>query len=221
MKDGVFQTRFVAFAAWTAAISHAKPAAIPQSNEKKAVNIVVAKSKAILMDEATLRRTVMRMAHEIVEKNRGVEGLVLVGIHRRGAPLAAMLAENIARIEGETVPCGTLDIRYYRDDLTTVADAPVFERAEMPFSVVDKKVILVDDVLFTGRTVRAAIEAIFSLGRPSAIQLAILIDRGHRELPFRADYVGKNIPTSLQETVAVKLPEYDGETGVELLERED
>ena len=175
--------------------------------------------KAILMDEATVNRTMMRMAHEIVEKNRGTDGLVLVGIHRRGAPMAATLQRNIARIEGVEVPCGTLDINFYRDDLTKAADSPVFKRAEMPFSIVDKTVVLVDDVLFTGRTVRAAIEAIFSLGRPRAIQLAILIDRGHRELPIRADYVGKSIPTSMQETVAVKLPEYDGETAVELLER--
>lgn len=176
--------------------------------------------KAEIMDEATVRRTMMRMAHEIVEKNRGVDDLVLVGIQRRGAPLAAMLQQNIQRIEGACVPCGTLDINFYRDDLSRAADAPVFKKAEMPFSIVDKKVVLVDDVLFTGRTVRAAIEAIFSLGRPRSIQLAILIDRGHRELPIRADYVGKNIPTSLQETVAVKLPEYDGETGVDLLERD-
>lgn len=175
--------------------------------------------KAILMDEVTVNRTMMRMAHEIVEKNRGTDGLVLVGIQRRGAPMAATLQRNIARIEGAEVPCGTLDINFYRDDLTRAADSPVFKRAEMPFSIVDKTVVLVDDVLFTGRTVRAAIEAIFSLGRPRAIQLAILIDRGHRELPIRADYVGKSIPTSMQETVAVKLPEYDGETAVELLER--
>ncbi len=168
------------------------------------------------MDEVTLGRTMMRIAHEIVEKNRGTEGLVLVGIHRRGAPLAQMLQRNIARIEGEELPCGTLDISHYRDD--RIADAPVVERADLPFSVADKKVILVDDVLFTGRTVRAAIEAVFALGRPRSIQLAILVDRGHRELPIRADYVGKSIPTSLQERVAVRLPEFDGVTAVELLE---
>lgn len=177
------------------------------------------RSRALLMDEATVKRTVMRMAHEIVEKNKGTEDLVLVGIQRRGAPLSRMLQENIARIEGVMPPCGTLDINFYRDDLTKAADAPVFKKATMPFGIVDKRVILVDDVLFTGRTVRAAIEAIFSLGRPRCIQLAILIDRGHRELPIRADYVGKSIPTSLQETVAVKLPDFDGETGVELLRR--
>lgn len=174
---------------------------------------------AVLMDEATVRRTVMRMAHEIVEKNKGTDDLVLVGILRRGAPLAQMLRENIAKIEGTELPCGTLDINFYRDDLTKAADAPVFKAATMPFSVVDKRVVLVDDVLFTGRTARAAIEALFSLGRPKCIQLAILIDRGHRELPIRADYVGKSIPTSLRETVAVKLPEHDGEMCVQLLRR--
>ncbi len=170
--------------------------------------------KTTLMDEATVNRTLMRMAHEIVEKNRGIDDVVLVGIQSRGAPMAAILQKNIARIEGIEPPCGTLDIHFYRDDLH---EAPIYKHAEMPFSIVDKKVVLVDDVLFTGRTVRAAIEAIFSLGRPRSIQLAILIDRGHRELPIRADYVGKSIPTALHEQVAVKLPECDGETGVDLL----
>lgn len=170
-----------------------------------------------LMDGETVRRTVMRISHEIVEKNRGTEGLVLVGICRRGAPLAEMIRENIRQIEGVEIPCGTLDIQFYRDDLAPAADAPVLKKAEMPFSVADRRVVLVDDVLFTGRTVRAAIEAIFSVGRPRSIQLAILVDRGHRELPFRADYVGKNIPTSLRETVAVRLPAFDKTMGVELL----
>lgn len=178
-------------------------------------------TRTLLMDEDTVRRTVMRMSHEIVEKNRGVDDLVLVGIRRRGAPLAQMIRANIARIEGKEVPCGMLDINFYRDDLTKASDAPVLKKAEMPFSVVDKRVVLVDDVLFTGRTVRAAIEAIFALGRPRCIRLAILVDRGHRELPIRADYVGKNIPTSLRETVAVQLPEFDGVTRVELVRRAD
>ena len=173
------------------------------------------------MDEATLKRTVMRMAHEIVEKNHGTEDLVLVGIRRRGAPLAEMLRENIRKIEGVDLPCGTLDIHFYRDDLTSSADGPVLKKASLPFSVVDKKVVIVDDVLFTGRTVRAAIEAIFALGRPRAIQLAILIDRGHRELPIRADYAGKSIPTSMTEAVAVHLPEVDGSTEVVLVDRKD
>lgn len=177
--------------------------------------------KTVLMDEPAVERAVRRMAHEIVEKNRGVEDVVLVGIARRGEPLAAMLCADIAAIEGVAPPHGVLDIRFYRDDLVPAADAPVFRKAEMPFSVVDKKVVLVDDVLFTGRTVRAAIEALFSLGRPRCIQLAILIDRGHRELPIRADYIGKSIPTSLQEVVAVNVPEYDGELNVELKRQSD
>lgn len=172
--------------------------------------------KAMLMDEATVNRTLMRMAHEIVEKNRGTKDVVLVGIRRRGEPLAKLLCRNIAGVEGVEVPSGTLDIHFYRDDLAKAFDMPVLKKTDLPFSVEGKTVILVDDVLFTGRTARAAIEAVFSLGRPRAIQLAVLIDRGHRELPIRADYVGKNIPTSLRETVAVKLPEYDGATCVEL-----
>lgn len=168
--------------------------------------------KAVLMDEATTNRTLMRMAHEITEKNKGVADVCLVGICRRGEPLARRLQENIARIEGVTVPCGELDTRLYRDDIDgqdASAEPPV-----LPFDIVGKKVVLVDDVLFTGRTVRAAIEAIFTLGRPRAIQLAILIDRGHRELPIRADYVGKSIPTAHSERVSVKLPPVDEETGV-------
>lgn len=173
------------------------------------------KLKAVLMDETTMNRTLMRMAHEITEKNKGVGDLCLIGIHRRGEPLAQRLQQNIARIEGVTVPCGALDTRLYRDDISQ--DEPVVPPV-LPFDIVGKTVVLVDDVLFTGRTVRAAIEAIFSVGRPRAIQLAILIDRGHRELPFRADYVGKNIPTAHSESVAVKLPPVDDETGVYLYE---
>ncbi len=170
--------------------------------------------KAVLMDEATTTRTLMRMAHEITEKNKGVSDLCLVGIRRRGEPLARRLQANIERIEGVQVPCGELDIRLYRDDLDGEETVPVVEPPVLPFDIVGKKVVLVDDVLFTGRTVRAAIEAIFTLGRPRAIQLAILIDRGHRELPIRADYVGKSIPTAHSERVSVKLPPVDEETGV-------
>ncbi len=169
--------------------------------------------KAVLMDEATTNRTLMRMAHEITEKNKGVADLCLVGICRRGEPLARRLQENIARIEGVTVPCGELDVQPYRDDLDG-QHVMTTELPSLPFDIVGKKVVLVDDVLFTGRTVRAAIEAIFTLGRPRAIQLAILIDRGHRELPIRADYVGKSIPTAHSERVSVKLPPVDDETGV-------
>ena len=169
--------------------------------------------KAVLMDEATTNRTLMRMAHEITEKNKGVTDVCLVGICRRGEPLARRLQENIARIEGVSVPCGELDIRLYRDDIDG-QQTPTVETPLLPFDIVGKKVVLVDDVLFTGRTVRAAIEAIFTLGRPRAIQLAILIDCGHRELPIRADYVGKSIPTALSERVSVKLPPIDAQTGV-------
>ncbi len=169
--------------------------------------------KAVLMDEATVTRTLMRMAHEITEKNKGVADICLLGIRSRGEPLAQRLQENIERIEGVRVPCATLDIRGYRDDLADT-DSRAVAPLTLPFDIVGKTVILVDDVLFTGRTVRAAIEAVFTAGRPRAIQLAILIDRGHRELPIRADYVGKNIPTAHAEQVAVTLPPFDDTTGV-------
>ncbi len=172
--------------------------------------------KAILMDEATTMRAITRMAHEITEKNKGVDDLCLVGIRRRGEPLARLLQQRIESIEGISVPCAELDVRLFRDDRAPDVSS---EKPQLPFDIVGKKVVLVDDVLFTGRTVRAAIEAIFSLGRPKAIQLAILVDRGHRELPFRADFVGKNIPTALSETVSVHLPDIDGEIGVWLYEK--
>lgn len=175
--------------------------------------------KSKLMDELTVQRVLRRMAHEIIEKNKGVDGICLVGIKRRGEQLAALISDNIGSIEGITPPCGSLDIKFYRDDLTTVEELPVLSTPELPFEVSGKKIIIVDDVLFTGRTMRAAIEGIFALGRPMSIQLAILIDRGHRELPFRADYVGKNIPTSLSEAVAVELPPYEESFGVYLYDR--
>ena len=176
------------------------------------------KLKAQIMDETALNRALMRISHEITEKNRGVDGVVLVGIRRRGEPIAQRIRENIRRIEDQEVPCGSIDIRFYRDDLSVLADSPEVRRTELPFDVTDRNVILVDDVLYTGRTARAAIEAIFSCGRPRSIQLAVLVDRGHRELPIRADFVGKNIPTSHTELVEVRLPEYDGETGVYLMD---
>lgn len=176
--------------------------------------------KTKLMDENGMRRALMRISHEITERNRGTEGLVLVGIRRRGAILAEMIRDNITRIEGVTVPCADLDISHYRDDLPPISDPPLITPPGLGFEVQGKKIVLVDDVLYTGRTVRAAIEAIFSLGRPAEIQLAILIDRGHRELPFRADFVGKNVPTSRQEMIRVMLPPYDGQTCVALCVRD-
>lgn len=177
----------------------------------------MAEIKAKLMDESAVSRTLMRLAHEITEKNGGVENVRLAGILRRGYPLAERLQSNIERIEGVRVPCGSLDIKYYRDDLSPDFRDPVVRKTELPFDVEGKTVVLVDDVLFTGRTVRAAIDSVFSCGRPRAVQLAILVDRGHRELPIRADFVGKNVPTSHLERIAVRVPEYDGDTGVYLM----
>ena len=174
--------------------------------------------KAKIMDEAAVRRAIVRISHEILEKNNGADNTCILGILRRGKPLAEMIRDNIKNIEHVNIPCGELDINYYRDDLSRVHDNPVVRNVTLPFDIADKRVIIVDDVLYTGRTVRAAIEAVFSLGRPAGIQLAILVDRGHRELPIRADFVGKNIPTAKSETVKVYIPPYDGETGVSLFE---
>ncbi len=173
--------------------------------------------KARLMDESAVNRALTRIAHEILEQG-GCEGLCLVGIRRRGEPLAQRIAERIAAIEGQAVPVGVLDITLYRDDLSpaTENDMPRVAETQVPFSVRGKRVVLVDDVLFTGRTARAAIDALFQMGRPAQIQLAVLVDRGHRELPIRADFVGKNVPTSRSEMIAVKVPEYDGCTAVEI-----
>ncbi len=176
------------------------------------------KLKAQIMDEAALGRALMRISHEIAEKNRGVENVALVGIRRRGETIARRIRDNIRKIEDTEVPCGSVDIRFYRDDLQPLGEAPQLRRTELPFDVRDRDIVLVDDVLFTGRTARAAIEAIFSCGRPRSIQLAVLVDRGHRELPIRADFVGKNIPTSRSELVEVRLPDFDGETGVFLMD---
>lgn len=179
------------------------------------------KLKAQIMDEAALKRALMRISHEIAERNRGVDNVCLVGIRRRGEPIARTIRADIELIEGVRVPCGSIDIGFYRDDLTTITEMPLVRRAELDFDVNAKDVVLIDDVLFTGRTARAAIEAVFSCGRPRSIQFAVLVDRGHRELPIRADFVGKNIPTSRSELVEVRLPEYDGETGVFLMDREE
>ncbi len=162
-----------------------------------------------ILDQENIRRAMMRIAHEIVEKNKGTDNLCLVGIRTRGAILAERLSECIKTIESKSVPVGILDITLYRDDLSMVAQQPVVHETLIDFDISDQKIILVDDVLFTGRTIRAALDALIDLGRPATIQLAVLIDRGHRELPIRADYVGKNIPTSFDENVKVVLQEID------------
>lgn len=174
--------------------------------------------KSTLLDEDAIRRSLVRVSHEIIEKNKGIEDIVLIGIKRRGYPLANRLAENIKKFEGIDLPVGSVDITLYRDDLTYVSDTPRLNDKNLGIDVRNKKVILVDDVLYTGRTVRAAIEAIINVGRPKCIQLAVLIDRGHRELPIRADYVGKNIPTSKEEIIAVQIVEYDEEDSVKIYE---
>ncbi|RCX10343.1 pyrimidine operon attenuation protein/uracil phosphoribosyltransferase [Anaerobacterium chartisolvens] len=166
--------------------------------------------KAEIMDENGIMRAVTRISHEIIEKNKGVENVVIIGIQRRGVPLARMIARKIKDVEGNAVPVGILDITLYRDDLSTLSEHPIINGTEIDFSITGKKVILVDDVIFTGRTIRAAIDAIMDIGRPRMMQLAILIDRGHRELPIRPDYVGKNVPTSKNEIVHVKLMDVDG-----------
>lgn len=165
--------------------------------------------KAVIMNEQEMMRAIKRMAHEVLEANGGVQDLVILGVQRRGVPLAAMLQEAIKNVEGAEVPMGAIDITFYRDDLSKLGPSPKVATTEMPFDVTDKSVILVDDVLYTGRTVRAALDVIIDWGRPRAIQLAVLIDRGHRELPIRPDYVGKNVPTSQKEVIKVKVAEFD------------
>jgi pyrimidine operon attenuation protein/uracil phosphoribosyltransferase len=170
------------------------------------------------MDADRVSRSITRMAHEVLERNRGVEDLAFVGIRARGVPIAERLATEIAALSGVRVPTGALDITLYRDDLMrhAVGLQPVVRRTEIPFSLDDRLILLVDDVLYTGRTIRAAIDALIDFGRPRAIQLVALVDRGHRELPIRADYVGRNIPTSRQQSVQVRLREIDGRDEVEV-----
>jgi pyrimidine operon attenuation protein/uracil phosphoribosyltransferase len=170
-----------------------------------------------IMDAAALNRGLTRIAHEILERNGGLEGVRLVGIRTRGVPLAERLAARLETIEGERPPSGMLDINLYRDDLSRVGPHPVLRRTEIPFPVDGACIVLVDDVLFTGRTIRAALDGLMDLGRPRLIQLAVLVDRGHRELPIRADFVGKNVPTAPQESVDVRLEEIDGEDEVVLV----
>jgi pyrimidine operon attenuation protein/uracil phosphoribosyltransferase len=178
------------------------------------------REKAQVLDESALDRALTRIAHEILERNGGAKDLAFVGLRTRGVTLAHRLADKIAHIDGAHLPVGTLDITLYRDDLD-MRGAPVVRGTDIPFSIKGKTVVLVDDVLFTGRTVRAALDAIIDLGRPRMIQLAIVVDRGHRELPIRPDYVGKNLPTSRRESVAVRLREHDGEDRVVIEEPED
>ncbi len=172
--------------------------------------------KASIMDQIAISRALKRIAHEITEKNKGTEALVLVGVKRRGIPLAQRISRNIETIEGNYVPVEKVDISLYRDDLTAKGDFPVVEPPTAKMAIEGKRVIIVDDVLFTGRTARAAMEAIIKNGRPKSIQLAVLIDRGHRELPIRADYVGKNVPTSSDEMIAVEVMEIDGRDEVKV-----
>ena len=179
------------------------------------------KEKAEIVEADGLRRIVTRIAHEIVEKNKGVDDLVLVGIKRRGVPIAERLAKKIAEFEGRSPAVGSLDITLYRDDLSTVAQQPVVGNSEIPVDIKGKVVVLVDDVLYTGRTIRAAMDALIDIGRPRAIQLAVVIDRGHKELPIRAVVVGKNVPTSKKEVIGVKLAEVDGVDSVVIKEGEE
>ena len=170
----------------------------------------------IVMDADRIGRTLTRIAHEIVERNKGVQDLALVGVRRRGVPIAKRLADIIKDITGHDIPTGSLDITLYRDDVAKQAAKPLVRRTDITFSIDEKKILLVDDVLFTGRTTRAALDALTDFGRPKAIQLVVLVDRGHRELPIRADSVGKNIPTATADTVHVRLREIDEREEVEL-----
>ncbi|MDR1874121.1 MAG: bifunctional pyr operon transcriptional regulator/uracil phosphoribosyltransferase PyrR, partial [Synergistaceae bacterium] len=167
------------------------------------------KEKAKIMDARAMERAVSRIAHEIIEKNKGVTDVALIGIQRRGVPLARQLVAQIEKVEGVSVPVGVLDITFYRDDLSLLNEHPVLNGTDIPFGITGLSVVLVDDVLFTGRTVRAALDALMDSGRPRSIQLAVLVDRGHRELPIRADFVGKNVPTSRSELIAVHIAPFE------------
>ncbi|MBR5235933.1 MAG: bifunctional pyr operon transcriptional regulator/uracil phosphoribosyltransferase PyrR [Clostridia bacterium] len=174
------------------------------------------KNCSVVMDEAAMQRAITRIAFEIIEKNKGIENLALIGIQRRGVLMANRLQKKLKELEGIDVPMGILDITFYRDDLSLLSEMPVINSTNIDFMVIGKKIILVDEVLFTGRTVRAAIDAVMELGRAAKIELAVMIDRGHRELPIRADYVGKNMPTSRNEVVHVCFEELDGKNEVSL-----
>jgi len=174
--------------------------------------------KSKVLDSAQIHKTLRRISHEIIEKNKSLADIAIVGIRTRGVYLARRIQSNIAEIEGVNLPLGTLDITLYRDDLTSIAEQPQVKETKLNFDINDKIIIIVDDVLFTGRTIRCALDELIDFGRPRAIQLAVLVDRGHRELPLRADYVGKNIPTSLTESVEVRVKELDGRDEVVVME---
>lgn len=173
--------------------------------------------KSQIMDSAQIERSIQRMAHEIIEQNRGLDKIRLVGIRSRGVPIAERLQDYLRLISKQEVPVGLLDITLYRDDLSTISHQPVIKGSQLDFEIEDSVIVLVDDVLYTGRTVRAAIDALMDFGRPRQIQLAVLIDRGHRELPIKADYVGKNVPTSKEEIIKVALVDIDGEDSVKIV----
>lgn len=177
------------------------------------------KFKSQLLDDKALNRSLIRVAHEIVERNKGIDNVVLVGIKRRGIPIAKRISKLIEDFEGVSVPVATVDITLYRDDLSKVNDIPIVKDKELEINVQNKVVVLVDDVLFTGRTARAAMDAVMAAGRPKMVQLLVVVDRGHRELPIRADYVGKNIPTSQNEVIQVEVQEIDGIDGVKIFEK--
>jgi pyrimidine operon attenuation protein/uracil phosphoribosyltransferase len=176
--------------------------------------------KARVLDKETLNRSLMRIAHEVLEKNKGTQDLCLIGIRNRGAYLAQRLSDCIEKIDQAKIPVGILDITLYRDDLTLIAAGPLVRKTEIGFDINDKNVVLVDDVLYTGRTVRAALDALIDFGRPKSIQLAVVVDRGHREIPIRADFVGKNIPTAQNETIEVRLEEVDGRDEVVIVAKD-
>ncbi len=179
------------------------------------------REEVTVMDARQIDRSLSRIAHEIIERNQGADQLVLVGIRSRGVPLAETLADKIEAFEGVRLPTGSVDITLYRDDLSQIAPNPVVQATELPFELENNVVVLVDDVLFTGRTIRAALDALIAYGRPRAIQLAVLIDRGHREFPIRADFVGKNVPTSLREVIKVQCKDIDGNDSVIMFEVDD